>query len=70
MSSKNIFRTFLYVVVAIVLLKLCYNLGYRLVSKKQAPASRAAPVPTGISPDSTDTGGAALTTAAPDSTFK
>jgi hypothetical protein len=42
MLSKNPFRTFLYVVVALVLVKLCYNLGYGIVNKWLAPATPAA----------------------------
>ena len=42
MLGKNPFRTFLYLVVAIVLVKLCYNLGYRLVNRKLEPAAEAA----------------------------
>lgn len=34
MFGKNLFRTFLYIVVSMVLVKLCYNLGYRVASKK------------------------------------
>ena len=42
MLGKNPFRTFLYFVVSIVLVKLCYNLGYRLVNKRLAPATEIA----------------------------
>ena len=42
MLGKNPFRTFLYVVVAIVLAKLCYNLGYRVVNRKFESAAEAA----------------------------
>ena len=45
MLGKNPFRTFLYIVVSIVLVKLCYNLGYRLVSKKLDSAAEV-PRPT------------------------
>ena len=48
MLGKNPFRTFLYIVVSIVLVKLCYNLGYRIANKKfksaaevQQPKTRA-----------------------------
>ena len=41
MLGKNPFRTFLYVVVSIVLVKLCYNLGYRIVNRKLESASEA-----------------------------
>lgn len=34
MLGKNPFRTFLYIVVSIVLVKLCYNLGYRIANRK------------------------------------
>jgi len=61
MFGKNIFRTFLYFVVAIVLLKLCYNLGYGLVNKRVAPATRASPSETGISPAPADSAAAAPT---------
>ena len=43
MFGKNPFRTFLYVVVFIVLAKLCYNLGNRLVSKMSGAASETTP---------------------------
>ena len=43
MAGKNIFRTFLYFVVAIVVLKLCYNLGYGLVTKRLAPTTKGSP---------------------------
>ena len=42
MLGKNPFRTFLYIVVSIVLVKLCYNLGYRIVNKKFEAAPEAA----------------------------
>jgi hypothetical protein len=41
MLGKNPFRTFLYIVVSIVVVKLCYNLGYRVVNKKLSSASEA-----------------------------
>jgi hypothetical protein len=48
MLGKNPFRLLLYVVVFIVIAKLCYNLGYRAVSQKfgsktetQPPTNRA-----------------------------
>ena len=40
MFGKNPFRTFLYVVVSIVLVKLCYNLGYGIANKRLAPATQ------------------------------
>jgi hypothetical protein len=43
MFGKNTFRTFLYFVVGIVLLKLCYNLGYGLVNKRLRPATQVSP---------------------------
>ncbi|MDO7848273.1 hypothetical protein Q5H92_18040 [Hymenobacter sp. M29] len=61
MFGKNIFRTFLYFVVAIVLLKLCYNLGYGLVNRRMAPATGAVPAKTAPA----DSAAAAPTTAAP-----
>ena len=39
MLGKNPFRWFLFVMVAIVLLKLCYNLGYRFASQKLNPGT-------------------------------
>jgi len=41
MLGKNPFRTFLYIVVSMVLVKLCYNLGYRLATRKLGAASEA-----------------------------
>ena len=41
MLGKNPFRTFLYIVVSIVLVKLCYNLGYRIANKKFKSAAEA-----------------------------
>ena len=41
MLSKNPFRTFLYIVVSMVLVKLCYNLGSRIANKKFGAASEA-----------------------------
>ncbi|UOQ97513.1 hypothetical protein MUN81_20060 [Hymenobacter sp. 5317J-9] len=34
MLRKNPFRLFLYLVIGIVVLKLCYNLGYSFVKKR------------------------------------
>lgn len=42
MPGKNPFRLFLYLVGFIVVAKLCYNLGYRLVSGKAGAATEAA----------------------------
>ena len=41
MLGKNPFRTFLYIVGLIVVVKLCYNLGYRIANKKLGPATEA-----------------------------
>ncbi len=41
MLGKNPFRTFLYLVVSLVLAKLCYNLGNRLVSRMSGTAAEA-----------------------------
>lgn len=46
MLGKNPFRWFLFLVVFIVVAKLCYNLGYRAVSKKLNPGMETAPPPT------------------------
>ena len=40
---KNRFRWFLYLVVTIVLLKLCYNLGNRLINGRTPPATTLPP---------------------------
>lgn len=42
MLGKNPFRTFLYIVVSMVLVKLCYNLGYRVVNRRLESASESA----------------------------
>ncbi|MET4074667.1 hypothetical protein [Hymenobacter sp. UYCo722] len=60
MFGKNPFRTFLYILVSMVLVKLCYNLGYGAASKKLSPAqqktrrSQAYGLP-GMSPEDADT---------------
>ena len=41
MLGKNPFRIFLYIVVSMVLVKLCYNLGYRLATRKLGAAAEA-----------------------------
>lgn len=41
MLGKNPFRTFLYIVGLIVVVKLCYNLGYRIANKKLGAATEA-----------------------------
>ena len=43
MLGKNPFRWFLFVVVFIVVAKLCYNLGYRAVTKKFNPGVETTP---------------------------
>ena len=47
MLGKNPFRWFLFVVVAIVLAKLCYNLGYLYATLKLAPTTEAPRAKTG-----------------------
>ena len=60
MFGKNPFRTLLYIVVSMVLVKLCYNLGYGPASKKLSAAqqkarrSQAYGLP-GMSPEDADT---------------
>ncbi|OGX84433.1 hypothetical protein [Hymenobacter glacialis] len=46
MLGKNRFRWFLYFLVAIVLAKLAYNLGYRYASRRLNPTTETAPPPT------------------------
>ncbi len=41
MLGKNPFRWFLFIVVAIVVAKLCYNLGSRLINGRQKPQTEA-----------------------------
>jgi hypothetical protein len=41
MFGKNPFRTVVYIILAIVIAKLCYNLGYRIVNKRIKSASEA-----------------------------
>ena len=41
MLGKNPFRWFLYFILTIAVLKLCYNLGYRMVSGRSRAASEA-----------------------------
>ena len=43
MLGNNPFRWFLFVVLALVVLKLGYNLGHRLVSGRARPAVEARP---------------------------
>ena len=72
MLGKNPFRTFLYLVALMVVAKLCYNLGNRLVSKMSGAASEAAPPKTratreaeglrGVDVDPADSAEAAPTT--------
>ena len=66
MFGKNPFRTLLYIVVSMVLVKLCDNLGYRIANRKlgsaqKAPRGQAYTLP-GLSPDDAepaDTAGSA-----------
>ena len=74
MFGKNLFRTFLYIVVSMVLVKLCYNLGYRAVNKKlgsakEAPRSRTNILP-GMSPDPADSAEMTTTPSQANSSFK
>ncbi|OGX82653.1 hypothetical protein BEN47_04585 [Hymenobacter lapidarius] len=48
MLGKNPFRWFLFLVVAIVLAKLLYNLGYSYASRKMNSTTEAAPPPTQV----------------------
>jgi len=41
MLGKRPFRTVLYILLAIAVAKLCYNLGYRIVNRKLASAAEA-----------------------------
>ena len=42
MFGKNAFRTFLYLVAAIVLVKLCYNLGYGIANRRLSSTTQGA----------------------------
>ena len=81
MLRRNPFRLFLYLVGIIVVAKLCYNLGYRLATRKlgtttEAPrpktrANREAAGLRGLTIDPADSAEAARTAApAPDSSSK
>ena len=43
MLGKRPFRTVLYILLAIAVAKLCYNLSYRIVNRKLAAAEAPAP---------------------------